>query len=171
MDRHVEAFTLFGGMPISALYDDDRFLVSKILTDGTRKRATLFSALQSHYLFRGRYGRPGKGNGKGSVEVFVRYSRWNFMVPIPRFATREKLNAHLAERCHKRQDDVLRGHKETFGQRLALDLAAMSSLPASPFEACDRASGRISSLFRHCMFGFAHIPRLRRRHRNNFFAF
>ena len=36
--------------------------VSKILPDGTRKRATLFSALQSHYLFRDRYGRPGKGN-------------------------------------------------------------------------------------------------------------
>ena len=31
-----------------------------ILPDGTRKRARLFSALQSHYLFHDRYGRPGK---------------------------------------------------------------------------------------------------------------
>ncbi len=62
MDGHVHAFAFFGGVPQSVLYDDDRCLVSKILPDGTRRRATLFSALQSHYLFRDRYGRPGKGN-------------------------------------------------------------------------------------------------------------
>jgi transposase len=62
MDGHVHAFAFFGRVPQSALYDNDRCLVSKILPDGTRRRATLFSALQSHYLFRERYGRPGKGN-------------------------------------------------------------------------------------------------------------
>ena len=35
----------------------------------------LFSALQSHYLFRDRYGRPGKGNDKGKVEGIVGYAR------------------------------------------------------------------------------------------------
>ena len=62
MDGPVHAFAFFGGVPQSVLYDNDRCLVSKILADGTRRRATLFSALQSHYLFRDRYGRPGKGN-------------------------------------------------------------------------------------------------------------
>jgi len=76
MDGHVHAFTFFGGVPQSVPYDSEadqetirgivsptnRCLVSKILPDGTRKRASLFSALQSHYLFRDRYGRPGKGN-------------------------------------------------------------------------------------------------------------
>jgi hypothetical protein len=119
--------------------------VSKILPDGTRKRATLFSALQSHYLFRDRYGRPGKGNDKGSVEGLVGYARRNFMVPIPRFATWDAFNAHLEGQCRKRQADVLRGHKETIGVRLERDLAAMAPLPAVPFEACDRASGRVSS--------------------------
>lgn len=145
MDGHVHAFAFFGGVPISTLYDNDRCLVSKILPDGTRKRASLFSGLLSHYLFRDRYGRPGKGNDKGSVEGLVGYSRRNFMVPVPRFATWEELNAHLEEQCRKRQGDILRGHKETIGQRLAQDLAAMSGLPATPFEACDRASGRVSS--------------------------
>lgn len=145
MDGHVHAFSFFGGVPVSVLYDNDRCLVSKILPDGSRTRATLFSALQSHYLFRDRYGRPGKGNDKGSVEGLVGYSRRNFMVPVPRFATWEELNAHLEERCRARQSDVLRGHKETIGQRLSRDLAAMSGLPATPFEACDRASGRVSS--------------------------
>jgi transposase len=145
MDGHVRAFAFFGRVPISVLYDNDRCLVSRILPDGTRKRATLFSALQSHYLFRDRYGRPGKGNDKGSVEGLVGYARRNFMVPVPRFATWDAFNAHLEGQCRKRQSDVLRGHKETIGVRLERDLAAMATLPAVPFEACDRASGRVSS--------------------------
>jgi hypothetical protein len=101
--------------------------------------------LQSHYLFRDRYGRPGKGNDKGSVEGLVGYARRNFMVPVPRFATWDEFNAHLEVQCRKRQADVLRGHEETIGARLERDLAAMAPLPAMPFEACDRASGRVSS--------------------------
>jgi len=76
MDGHVHAFPFFGGVPLPVLHDSEadqetirgivsptnRCLVSTILPDGTRKRATLFSALQSHCPFRDRYGRPGKGN-------------------------------------------------------------------------------------------------------------
>ena len=72
-------------------------------------------------------------------------SRRNFMVPIPRFATWDEFNAHLEEQCRKRQADVLRGRSETIGQRLARDLAAMPELPAAPFDACDQATGRVSS--------------------------
>jgi transposase len=145
IDGHVHAFAFFGKVPQSVLYDNDRCLVSKILPDGTRQRATLFSGFLSHYLFRDRYGRPGKGNDKGNVEGLVGYSRRNFMVPIPRFATWDAFNAHLEEQCRKRQADVLRGQSETIGERLARDLAAMSDLPAAPFEACDQATGRVSS--------------------------
>lgn len=145
MDGHVHAFAFFGRVPQSALYDNDRCLVSKILPDGTRKRATLFSALQSHYLFRDRYGRPGKGNDKGSVEGLVGYARRNFMVPIPRFASWAEFNADLEAQCCKRQNDILRSHKETIGERLQSDLAAMKPLPGAPFEACDQANGKVSS--------------------------
>lgn len=145
MDGHVHAFAFFGGVPQSVLYDNDRCLVSKILADGTRKRATLFSALQSHYLVRDRYGRPGKGNDKGKVEGIVGYTRRNFMVPIPRFASWEEFNADLEAQCRKRQNNILRGHKETIGDRLQRDVAAMKPLPGAPFEACAQASGKVSS--------------------------
>ena len=131
--------------PSSVLYDNDRCLVAKILPDGTRQRATLFSGFLSHYLFRDRYGRPGKGNDKGNAEGLVGYSRRNFMVPIPRFATWDAFNAYLEEQCRRRQADVLRGQSETIGERLARDLAAMADLPAAPFDACDQATGRVSS--------------------------
>ncbi len=146
MDGHVHAFTFFGGVPQSNLYDNDRCLVARILPDGTRKRATLFSGLLSHYVIEDRYGRPGKGNDKGSVEGLVGWARRNLMVPLPSFATWEAFNSWLEEQCRQRQADILRGHTQTIGERLQRDQEAMSALPAAPFEACDQATGRVNSL-------------------------
>ena len=145
VDGHVHAFAFFGGVPTSILYDNDKCLVARIQPDGTRIRAKLFSGFLSHYLIRDRYGRPGKGNDKGGVEGLVGYARRNFMVPMPRFATWAEFNLWLEERCRKRQADVLRGHSETIGQRLVRDLAALSPLPAAPFDACDQVAGQVSS--------------------------
>jgi transposase len=145
VDGHVHAFAFFGRVPRSMLYDNDRCLVARILPDGTRQRARLFSGLLSHYLIDDRYGRPGKGNDKGSVEGLVGWARRNFMVPLPRFASWEAFNLWLEEQCRKRQTETLRGHDETIGQRLHRDLAAMAALPAVPFDACDQTTGLVSS--------------------------
>ena len=82
---------------------------------------------------------------KGNVEGLVGYARRNFMVPIPRFATWDAFNAWLEEQCRKRQRDRLRGESETIGERLQRDLAAMRSLPPSPFDACDQTSARVTA--------------------------
>ena len=55
VDGHIHGFAFFGGVPQSIVYDNDRCLVAKILPDGTRKRAVLFSGFLSHYLIRDRY--------------------------------------------------------------------------------------------------------------------
>jgi hypothetical protein len=81
----------------------------------------------------------------GSVEGIVGWSRRNFMVPLPRFATWDDFNAWLEEQCRKRQSEILRGHSETIGERLERDLEAMAPLPPAPFEPCDHATGRVSS--------------------------
>ena len=145
IDGHVHAFAFFGGVPQSVLYDNDRCLVSRILADGMRRRARLFNGFLSHYLVRDRYGRPGKGNDKGAVEGLVGFARRNFMVPLPRFASWEAFNLRLEEQCRRRQGDILRGHRETIGERLTRDLEAMSAPPAAPFEACAQAPGQVSS--------------------------
>ena len=145
LDGHVHAFAFFGAVPQSILYDNDRCLVAKIMPDGVRKRTQRFSAMLSHYVIDDRYGRPGKGNDKGKVEGLVGYARRNFMVPMPRFASWEAFNDYLQEQCLKRQGDILRGHKVSIGERLATDLAAMQTLPAAPFEACDLQSGQVTS--------------------------
>ena len=146
LDGHVSAFAFLGGVPQSILYDNTKLAVARILGDGRRKRTQAFTELQSHYLFDDRFGRPGKGNDKGKVEGLVRYMRRNFLVPIPSFVTFEALNAYLEGRCLERMDARLRGHTETICQRLERDVEALLPLPPSPYDACEKRAGRVSSL-------------------------
>ena len=81
LDGHVSAFAFLGGVPRSILYDNTTLAVARILGDGTRRRTQAFSHLQSHYLFRDRFGRPGKGNDKGKVEALVRYRLVDYSAP------------------------------------------------------------------------------------------
>jgi len=99
----VAAFAFFGGVPLSLLYDNTTIAVARICGDDRRERKRAFTELVSHYLFADRFGRPGKGNDKGKVEGLVKYSRSNFMVPIPEVASFDDLNAMLAMRCRARQ--------------------------------------------------------------------
>jgi DNA replication protein DnaC/transposase len=145
-DGHNAAFAFFGGVPLSALYDNTVIAVAKILGDGKRVRTRIFSELQSHYLFEDKFGRPGKGNDKGNVEGVIGYGRRNFLVPAPRFDSFDDLNAWLEARCLKRQDDIVRGHGESIGERLMRDLDALMALPPTPYDACEKVSTRATSI-------------------------
>jgi transposase len=146
LDGHVSAFAFFGGVPQSVLYDNTKIAVAKICGDGRRERTRAFTELVSHYLFRDRFGRPAKGNDKGKVEGLVKFSRANFMVPIPQVASFEALNAMLEARCRDRQGERAGRHPETIGERLSADTAALRPLPAMPLEPCEKRAARVSSM-------------------------
>jgi len=145
LDGHVSAFAFFGGVPLSILYDNTTLAVAKICGDGRRERTQAFTELQSHYLFRDRFGRPAKGNDKGKVEGLVKYARANFLTPVPYAASFEELNVRLADRCRQRQGDRAGRHYETIGERLRADLDAFRDLPAVPLEPCEKRTARVSS--------------------------
>jgi transposase len=145
LDGHVSAFEFFGGVPQSILYDNTKIAVSRILGDGERKKTEAFMELQSHYLFKDKFARVGKGNDKGKVENLVGYSRRNFMVPLPEFKNLEALNDHLKECCLKRQDSVLKGHKHSIGERLIQDQQAFLGLPSTLYAPCAVSSSQVSS--------------------------
>jgi hypothetical protein len=68
------------------------------------------------------------------------------MVPRPRFASFDDLNAWLEDQCRRRMSDKLRGHNETIGERLKRDIAAFQELPVVAYDACDKQPARVSSL-------------------------
>ena len=146
LDGHVSGLAFFGGVPLSILYDNTTIAVAKICGDGKRERTRAFTELVSHYLFRDRFGRPAKGNDKGKVEGLVKFSRANFMVPIPEAASFDELNARLEQRCRDRQGDHAGRHAETIGERLVADLATLRDLPPVPLEPCEKRTARVSSM-------------------------
>jgi len=75
----------------------------------------------------------------------VTFARSNFMTPIPQAASFDALNAMLAERCRRRQNERAGRHSETIGERLVADLAAFQRPPATPLEPCEKRIARVSS--------------------------
>ena len=142
---HVEAFAFFGGVPQSILYDNTSIAVARILDDGERLRTQVFGQLLSHYLFRDRFARVGKGNDKGNVEGLVKYTQRTILTPIPVAPSWEELNLQVRERCRQRRDERVRGSVGTISERMAADLAAFLPLPAAPFDCCRLVPGRVSS--------------------------
>ncbi len=145
-DGHVSAFSFFGGVALSIVYDNTKIAVARILGNRERLRTQVFTRLQSHYLFEDKFARPAKGNEKGHVEGDVGFSRRNFMVPIPSFTSFEELNADLEQQCLNRQNDTQQGRKEPIGERLIRDLDALMDLPATAFDPCEHVSTRANSL-------------------------
>ena len=145
LEGHNQAFAYFGGVPGTMLYDNTRIAVKEIAGDGERRPTEAFSGLQSHYLFQTKFGRPGKGNDKGNVEGLVGYARRNFLVPVPRVASWQELNAHLREECMKRRQRKLWGHSETIAERFERDREKLLPLPPAPLEACEKRTTRASS--------------------------
>ena len=145
LEGHNQAFAYLGGVPRTILYDNTRIAVKEIAGDGERKPTEAFSGLQSHYLFAAKFGRPGKGNDKGHVEGLVGYARRNFLVPVPRAASWEELNAHLLSECVKRRQRKLWGHQETIAERFEHDRGKLLPLPPAPLEACEKRATRASS--------------------------
>ena len=65
---------------------------------------------------------------------------------MPQAANVDALNAKLLDGCRARFGARLRGHAETIGERMVRDLAAFQALPTTPYDACEKKGGRVSSL-------------------------
>ena len=145
-EGHIRCFAFFGGVPSRITYDNDRTLVGGILGPRERKLTTGFLQLVSHYLFDPHFCLVRRANEKGVVESMVRYTRSNFMVPVPEVHDMEELNAHLDQRCREELERKVRGKPACKADLLIEDQAAFRTLPERPFEACRQLSTAVSSL-------------------------
>ena len=84
-------------------------------------------------------------DGNGLAKCPTDGIRRNLLVPLPRAVSLLALNEQLLEGCRRLLGDRLRGHDETIGERLVRDLEALHSLPPTPYDACEKRTGRVSS--------------------------
>ena len=135
MEAHVRAFEFFGCVPRRISYDNTRIAVTKILTHHKRKYTTEFKRLISHYLFEPHFCNIRRPNEKGIVEGIVKYSRLNFMVPVPQVKDYDELNRLLRNCCQSDLNRILRGkHSLSKKQLLIEDQAASIALPDDTFD-------------------------------------
>jgi len=146
-EGHVQAFEFFGGVPTRIVYDNTKVAVAQIIGGSKERRLTNgFLQLKSHYLFDHRFCQVRRANEKGVVEGVVKFSRLNFMVPVPQVRDFKELNAGFRRSCQEDQARRVRGKEGTKAQRLEDDRAAFLPLPAVRFEAARRASTTASSI-------------------------
>jgi transposase len=145
-EGHVRAFNFFGAVPARISYDNTKVAVAQMLGSRERKLTDGFLQLQSHYLFEEHFCLAGRGNEKGVVEGIVRYSRANFLVPVPQVRSLEELNARLEESCRDDLKRRLRGQRASKEELLSEELKVMRQLPLAEFEACRVESTRASNL-------------------------
>ena len=135
LEAHVRAFDFFGFVPKRISYDNSRIAITKILTSHKRKHTTEFKRIISHYLFEPHFCNVRRPNEKGIVEGSVRYSRLNFMVPVPQIKDYDELNRLLRDCCHSDLSRVLRGKRSlTKQQLLAEDRIAGIALSDDKFD-------------------------------------
>ena len=113
---------------------------------GRGRRRRRFLSCRATTCSRSGLGGPARETTRGRWRDWSDMHDWNFLVPVPQCASWEELNTHLREQCQKRRQQRLRGHEQTIGERFEKDRTALLPLPATPYEACDKRTGRVSSL-------------------------
>ncbi len=145
-EGHNRAFEFFGGVPNRISYDNSKVMVTKIIGPHERKLTDGFLKLQSHYLFREHFCRVARANEKGVVEGVVKFSRSNFLVPVPQVKDFNELNAMLFDKCRQDLNRRLRGKSGTKKELLPEDQAAFLPLPVTIFDACLKQPTQANSL-------------------------
>ena len=134
LDGHVRAFAHFAGVPARVAYDNLRAAVVRILVGGERTLSPRFAALASHYLLEPCFCRPGEGHDKGGVEARGKAVRQQALVPIPRGATLDAINAALVAQLDARLTTKRDLAGQTIGDRFAEEQRLLRATPV-PFQA------------------------------------
>ena len=134
LEAHLKAFGFFGFVPRRISYDNTKVAVTQITGAHRRKLTAAFARLVGHYLFVPYFCRVRRANEKGVVEGAVKYSRLNFLVPVPDVADYAQLNTHLLTCCRSDMTRRLRGKTLSKRQLLEEDKVAGLAIPADRFD-------------------------------------
>jgi transposase len=134
LEAHLQAFAFFGFVPCRISYDNTKVAITQITGAHRRKLTAAFARLVGHFLFQPHFCRIRRANEKGVVEGAVRYSRLNFLVPVPQMADWSELNVHLLACCRSDMTRRLRGKALSKQELLEEDKVAGLAIPSDRFD-------------------------------------
>ena len=145
---HVAAFRAFGAVPKRITYDNLTTAVRRVLEGRSRLEQDAFVAFRGHYLFSTHFCLPGKDGAheKPMVESLVGYARRNFLVPLPKVASWEALNAHLAARCAAEHERTVVRRPASIGAMWREEQAQMLPLQRHDHPCCRTLAVRVSRM-------------------------
>jgi transposase len=142
-EGHMEAFSFYGGVFSTVIYDNLTTAVKKVLKGKDRKLQESFEKFRAYYNFTARFCNPDQAHEKGGVEGLVGYARRNFLVPIPRVENLEELNAQLLAECTAYGDHRITGRDKTVQEFFEEEKEHLLPLPGVAFSNLDTASAKV----------------------------
>ena len=133
-EAHARAFDFFGGVPRRISYDNLTTATHRAIRGDMRRELDSFVAFRSHYLFASHFCNPSEAHEKGQVENLVGYARRNWLVPVPKFADLEKLNAYLLSKCLADGGRVIFGMRRSIGEMFEEENDKLLVLPARRYD-------------------------------------
>ena len=121
LEAHERAFAYFGGVFKTLRYDNLRSAVKRILRGHQREETTRFIAFRSHWDFESEFCTPAEGHEKGGVEGEGGYFRRNHMVPVPKVASWEELDALLLRSSREDEQRIVGERMQTVGAGMSLE--------------------------------------------------
>ena len=145
LEAQQRMFDHFGGVPRRLIFDNGKvgvkegFGLHAVAQDYYR----MFSA---HYVFHTDFCNVASGNEKGLVENLVRYSRNNFLVPVPRVDSMDTLNAQLLERCLQyRATHKVQGRSQSVKDLYSADRACLHSIAPYRYDTARMATPTVGN--------------------------
>ncbi len=143
----VGAFGYFGGVFAVVRLDNLGAAVKKVLCGRRREETERFVALRSHYLFEAEFCRPGKegAHEKGGVEGSVGRFRRTHLVPVPKVADFDELNARLRQWCAQDDQRRIAGRQHRVIEHWEQEQQALRELPAEAFDTAEVTTCRVDT--------------------------
>lgn len=132
-DGHLRAFTFFGGVFPTLIYDNLTAAVQKVLHGKDRIEQEAYGKFKAYHSFESRFCNPGEGHEKGGVEGLVGFARRNYMVPVPEASDLKELNEKILSRCVAYGNHKMAGRDRTVNELYEEEKTHLLALPEATF--------------------------------------
>jgi transposase len=143
-DAHMQAFSFFGGVFRTVVYDNLTGAVEKVLKGKDRKEQESFRKFHAYYNFTAKFCNTDSANEKGGVEGLVGFARRNYMVPIPRAESIEELNEKILRDCLEYGSHRIDGREKSVDEFFEEEKAHLLTIPPHPFSNIETLDSKVN---------------------------